>query len=652
MKIANSKDAGNEMYLPNGKFELVNKYPKVTYSQDCKKMFITLESEYVYKGPNQNGESFYYTYTTNNNTIANSQAYTSLKRGDKRTIKKEFELNSDKQSVVKITLTDHWEKSENGESLKFERIENTFEINSSLFGGSFIAGTTALNYIEKKFNIVNSGTNSDVISKNVIDSYKLNAIQNNVNAEYKQLDFTKDSGNTKRLNVLSNDLVVSNFNKSLVTNNLILDKIDTKNLTGTNVNPFYHYRYCYEVPNRFKKDVIEYDKKIDGQLNKINPFWMPINIVSLITDLINVGALFGIDIFMVSNHEINYYGFRDEALRQQAYQRKEKKVDKDQKNWGNEDNNWIGYVGQLNKAIDNNNMHFFSAEKLRLDPDIQGGTILYDAAKDRIHPIAGEGERRPPIDKILACKRSVAYVTYWDEFLKMRAENIRENFFKNVNTPNLFTIVAQEVAAAPKEGEKRFIELVDGKPKYPTPILNFIVKDNDVDKLRELNLERGGFATGIVFLVIFKKNIHAIINFKVDDDNVYPPDDEAMCEKNTIEINRIARYLYETPSIRKIEIQGHTSTEHDEPSNQGLSERRAFSVYKALRDHIHYGQLVPSPAPPGKAKITEDRLRYEGCGERFPAYDDVNTNDKILLKANKEKNRRVEFVILETDCSL
>lgn len=71
-----------------------------------------------------------------------------------------------------------------------------------------------------------------------------------------------------------------------------------------------------------------------------------------------------------------------------------------------------------------------------------------------------------------------------------------------------------------------------------------------------------------------------------------------------------------------IEIQGHTDSKGTDSYNQGLSERRALSVYQYLT---------------GKG-ISANRLTIKGFGEQYPKY----TND---TEDGRQQNRRVEFLI-------
>jgi outer membrane protein OmpA-like peptidoglycan-associated protein len=87
----------------------------------------------------------------------------------------------------------------------------------------------------------------------------------------------------------------------------------------------------------------------------------------------------------------------------------------------------------------------------------------------------------------------------------------------------------------------------------------------------------------------------------------------------------IADVIKKNPQIKKISIEGHSSAEGDAKMNQKLSEDRAASVRQHLID---------------KGGIKADALVSKGFGESKP----LASND---TDEGKEKNRRVEFVIVD-----
>ena len=75
----------------------------------------------------------------------------------------------------------------------------------------------------------------------------------------------------------------------------------------------------------------------------------------------------------------------------------------------------------------------------------------------------------------------------------------------------------------------------------------------------------------------------------------------------------------------RIEVAGHTCDIGSAEYNQGLSERRAQSVYNFL---VNEGE------------IDSDRLVVRGYGEDRPKVPNTS-------RENRQQNRRVELVVLE-----
>ena len=88
-------------------------------------------------------------------------------------------------------------------------------------------------------------------------------------------------------------------------------------------------------------------------------------------------------------------------------------------------------------------------------------------------------------------------------------------------------------------------------------------------------------------------------------------------------LDELGNVLSENPAV-KISITGHTDSDGNENDNQKLSENRAKAV-------AQYFQT--------KYKISNTRLQTFGKGESESLNDNVSAEDK-------EKNRRVEFVIV------
>lgn len=89
-------------------------------------------------------------------------------------------------------------------------------------------------------------------------------------------------------------------------------------------------------------------------------------------------------------------------------------------------------------------------------------------------------------------------------------------------------------------------------------------------------------------------------------------------------LNDVATVLAQHPGITKIRIEGHTDSDGSDVYNKKLSQDRADSVMAFLV----------------QAGVDASRMEAVGFGEEKP----IDTNDNA---AGKEKNRRVEFNILE-----
>jgi outer membrane protein OmpA-like peptidoglycan-associated protein len=91
-------------------------------------------------------------------------------------------------------------------------------------------------------------------------------------------------------------------------------------------------------------------------------------------------------------------------------------------------------------------------------------------------------------------------------------------------------------------------------------------------------------------------------------------------------LDEIAAVIQKNPHIKKIQIEGHASSEGGARHNQKLSDARANAVMKYLTEH----------------GIAQAALVARGFGIEKPLADNAT-------EEGREKNRRVEFNILEQD---
>jgi OOP family OmpA-OmpF porin len=91
-------------------------------------------------------------------------------------------------------------------------------------------------------------------------------------------------------------------------------------------------------------------------------------------------------------------------------------------------------------------------------------------------------------------------------------------------------------------------------------------------------------------------------------------------------LNEVADVIKKTPRIKKIQVEGHASSDGADDYNMKLSDKRAKAVRAYL---ITQG-------------VNKDKLVAKGFGETKPIADNET-------EAGRETNRRVEFNIIEQD---
>jgi outer membrane protein OmpA-like peptidoglycan-associated protein len=124
--------------------------------------------------------------------------------------------------------------------------------------------------------------------------------------------------------------------------------------------------------------------------------------------------------------------------------------------------------------------------------------------------------------------------------------------------------------------------------------------------------------TSLVQITKTEITIKQQIQFALDQAIILP--------ESTPLLTEIADTLIRNPRIKRVEVQGHTDNSGTPEHNQTLSEQRAEAVRKWLVDH----------------GVAPDRMVAKGYGQTKPLVPNVTA-------ANKAKNRRVQFVILDQD---
>jgi OOP family OmpA-OmpF porin len=113
---------------------------------------------------------------------------------------------------------------------------------------------------------------------------------------------------------------------------------------------------------------------------------------------------------------------------------------------------------------------------------------------------------------------------------------------------------------------------------------------------------------------------HIVIDHKIE----FAAGKNVIAETSNALLDELAEVFKANPQVKKVEIQGYTSAEGDKAKNVALSADRAKAVLAALV----------------KRGVSKDILVAKGYGPDKPIAD--NATDE-----GKEKNRRVEFLILD-----
>jgi outer membrane protein OmpA-like peptidoglycan-associated protein len=113
-------------------------------------------------------------------------------------------------------------------------------------------------------------------------------------------------------------------------------------------------------------------------------------------------------------------------------------------------------------------------------------------------------------------------------------------------------------------------------------------------------------------------------NINIKKQVQFVPDSAEISEKSTALLAEIADLLIRNPQVTSVEVQGHTDDVGSAEYNQELSQSRAEAVRSWLVS----------------AGVEASRLTAVGYGRTRPLVPNIT-------EANRAKNRRVAFVILE-----
>jgi outer membrane protein OmpA-like peptidoglycan-associated protein len=172
-------------------------------------------------------------------------------------------------------------------------------------------------------------------------------------------------------------------------------------------------------------------------------------------------------------------------------------------------------------------------------------------------------------------------------------------------------------------GGFRFGEVTPGEANITIDAEGYLASNEKIDiKVRQDNtvelLVRKKPKTASVQVTQKEIVIRQQIQFAVDSAQILPASSGLL--------NEIADSLIKNPRIKKVEVQGHTDNTGDPGRNLKLSEDRANAVVSWLTSH----------------GVTSDRLVAKGYGEQRPLLPNVT-------EGNKQRNRRVQFVIVDQD---
>ncbi len=95
-------------------------------------------------------------------------------------------------------------------------------------------------------------------------------------------------------------------------------------------------------------------------------------------------------------------------------------------------------------------------------------------------------------------------------------------------------------------------------------------------------------------------------------------------------LKEVAKVMNDNPHIKKVQVEGHASLEKDTPNHRNYNKILSTARAKAVAEYL----IVQG--------VDRSRVTSKGFGNEKPLADDST-------EEGREKNRRVEFTILEQD---
>ncbi len=207
-----------------------------------------------------------------------------------------------------------------------------------------------------------------------------------------------------------------------------------------------------------------------------------------------------------------------------------------------------------------------------------------------------------------------------DYWIRIRTfDENRKPLPAQLTTKSSIAALAESVAAetlfeVPRPGKYRFDVTAEN---YRSRSLQVVVQPTDYLVTLDVIMVPAEDKDKIDPLITF---VHHKLTSRFDfDSDVVPPGYHA-------NLDSIAKYLVEHPAIRLVQLEGHADATGPEEYNLGLSLRRAASIKRYL---VTKG-------------VESSRIQTKGYGESKPVAENTTPS-------GRQKNRRVEIVVLETE---